>query len=193
MVRVQVRGSPVAVVGSRGNNRRRPGRRRRRPSTPRHGARHLCRRDRTARRHRGCECLWSLWHRSTGCLVRSLDSSNLSLQLRKLHGALGTNTLEFGFVSEAFTLQVSLVLGTPLLNTALERHTLFLDFVLGGTGHCLASGSVRALSSSGLLIAELPLFIYMGQVGKLSLPTLGLVQQPAHCAPVIGGGPASGG
>ena len=68
------------------------------------------------------------------------------------------------------------------MNTALERHTLFLDFVFGGTGHCLASGSVRALSRSGLLITELPLFVYLGQVGELGLPTLGLVQQPAHGA-----------
>ena len=52
---------------------------------------------------------------------------------------------------------------------------MFLNFVFGCSGRCLASGSVRALSRSGLLITELPLFVHMGQVGELGLPTLGLV------------------
>ena len=84
---------------------------------------------------------------------------------------------------EAFTLHISLVLGTPLIHTALERHTLFFNFKIGYSGRCLASGSVRALRSSSLLITELPLFFHVGQMGELGLPTLGFVQLiGARCA-----------
>jgi len=85
-------------------------------------------------------------------------------------------------VPEAFTLHVSLVLGTPFIDTALERHTLFFSFKIGNSGRCLASGSVRALGRSDLLITELPLFIHMSQVGEFGLPTLGFVQEPTHGA-----------